>query len=169
MTSDVLKIYILPSMFTLAWDLLVLNFCIYGTYEYIFKLKNKGWDDLDFGLEFAKIFEIIGWLSWLKVIPCQLSQHGERLHLDRVIVGIETLYSKSLCGITWISNTVLCWTGRRLNRSMALYIYKAENCLLLVILTHGLKTKLTFKEYIKTLFNKGIFLTVKCWDIEDFR
>ncbi len=50
---------------------------------------------------------------------------------------------------------------RRLDRSTAGYIYTAKNCELLAVLTKAQKTKLIFESYIKTLFNKGLFQTIK--------
>jgi hypothetical protein len=38
--------------------------------------------------------------------------------------------------------------GLRLNRSTALFIYRAKNCKLLAVLTHAQKTKFIYKNFI---------------------
>jgi hypothetical protein len=45
----------------------------------------------------------------------------------------------------------------RLDRSTALYIYKAKNGKLLVLFTDAQKTKFIFKQYIKTFLAKIYF------------
>jgi polynucleotide 5'-kinase involved in rRNA processing len=51
-----------------------------------------------------------------------------------------------------------CVKRLQLDRSTALYIYKAKICKLLVFSTRAQKTKFIFKKYIKTLFSKDLFL-----------
>ncbi len=55
----------------------------------------------------------------------------------------------------------------RLDRSTALYIYKAKNCELSDLFTQAQKTKFIFKYYINILFSKDLFLIVNYWNIED--
>ncbi len=56
-----------------------------------------------------------------------------------------------------MKNFVIYYLRLRLDRSTALYIYKAKNCKLLAVFTHGQKTKFLFKKKIKTLLNKDLF------------
>ncbi len=55
--------------------------------------------------------------------------------------------------------------GRRLNRSMTRYIYKAKNGKLLVVLTPSQKAKLIFENNIYELYLTMIFFKLSSTDI----
>ncbi len=78
------------------------------------------------------------------------------------LLYIDDLPSLSLLMI----RLLLCqW---QLDRSMALYIYKANNCELLAVLTNAQRNLYLNDIYIKTLFNKDLLLTIKYWYIKNF-
>ncbi len=84
-----------------------------------------------------------------------------KIKLARQALKEINFYIKmEICSIQYVDRL-------RLDRSTALYIYKAKNCKLLVLFTQAQKTKFVFQYYIKTLFSKDLFLIINYWNIED--